>query len=144
MASACGLQAAIYLVGQLRVAVAIILGSLARLIGVRGVFYRIVGKAATAIDDLTGTLPPFDRFVVFGPTDPHRAVQDIEVGSTWVEACSISCCENCSKLIMQERTGLRAAIVDVNDLSSNTGGIQFAHHAHMNTTTRLLCHGTDS
>lgn len=80
MASACGLQAAIFLVGRLRVTLALVLGVLARLLGVRGVFYRIVGKAATAIDDLTGTLAPYDRFVVFGPIDPCAAVRDVEVG----------------------------------------------------------------
>eukprot|EP00892_Ulva_mutabilis_P003512 jgi/Ulvmu1/1532/UM011_0262.1 len=106
MASACGLQAAIYLVGPLRVAAALILGSIARLVGIRGLFYRIVGKAATAIDDLTGTLAPFDRFVVFGPTDPDDAVRQVE-----------------------ERTGLRAAVVDVNDLSAHTGGVSVLSHS---------------
>lgn len=80
MASACGLQAAVYLVGRLRVAVALVLGSLTRLFGICGVFYRIVGKAATAIDDLTGTLAPYDRFIVFGPKNPRQAVLDVEVG----------------------------------------------------------------
>lgn len=79
MATACGLQAAICLVGRLRVALALILGGLARLIGICGVFYRVVGRAATAIDDLTGTLAPYDRFVVFGPIDPCAAVRDVEV-----------------------------------------------------------------
>jgi hypothetical protein len=79
MASACGLQAAIMLVGKLRVLLALLLGAAARLVGLRGVFYRVVGAEATAIDDLTGTLPPFDRFLVFGPVQAARVVKDIEV-----------------------------------------------------------------
>jgi hypothetical protein len=99
MASACGLQAAIYLVGRARVALGLILGFLARLIGIRGVFYRTIGPHATAIDDLTGTLPPFDRFLVYGPVHCDQVVQDV-----------------------QRETKMRCAIVDVNDKSALTGG----------------------
>jgi len=98
MSTACGLQAAIDLVGHLRVAVALVIGVLGRLLGVRGLFYRVIGRAATALDDLTGTLPPYDHFVVLGPT----------------------CCQAVVDAILQ-RTGLRAAIVDVNNLSSTSG-----------------------
>lgn len=99
MATACGLQAAIYLVGRLRVVLGLVLGFLSRLVGLRGMFYRTVGAQATAIDDLTGTLPPFDRFLVYGPVHCDRVVQDV-----------------------QKETNMRCAVVDVNDKSAVTGG----------------------
>ena len=77
---------------------ALLLGILARLIGMRGVFYRLVGPAATALDDLTGTLPPYDHFIVLGPNNCQAVVDAVA-----------------------DRTGLRAAIVDVNNLSGSTG-----------------------
>lgn len=99
MATACGLQAAIYLVGKLRVALGLVAGLLSRLIGVRGMFYRVVGAQATAIDDLTGTLPPFDRFLVYGPVHCDQVIQAV-----------------------QRETNMRCAVVDVNDKSAVTGG----------------------
>lgn len=80
MASACGLQAAICVSGKLRTLVALIFGCMAKIIGISGVFYKIIGKAASAIDDLTGTLAPYDRFVVFGPIELDQVVRSIEVG----------------------------------------------------------------
>lgn len=100
MASACGLQAAIDLVGAVRAAAALVLAVLARLLGVRGVFYRVVGRAAAALDDLTGTLPPYDHFIVLGPT-------------------------RCAAIAaaVASRTGIAAAIVDVNNLSGSGGDL---------------------
>lgn len=99
MASACGLQAAIYLVGRVRVVLGLIIGMVSRLVGIRGMFYRTVGAKAAAIDDLTGTLPPFDRFLVYGPVQCDEVVQNVE-----------------------KETNMRCAVVDVNDKSAATGG----------------------
>lgn len=99
MASACGLQCVIDLVGGARVLLALVLGTLARLVGIRGIFYRVAGQTATAVDDITGTLPPYDHFLVLGPSDCQRMVDAVYA-----------------------RTGIRAAIVDVNDLSGTAGG----------------------
>ena len=128
MASASGLQAAIYLVGKIRVALGLVVGLLSRLIGIRGMFYRVVGAQATAIDDLTGTLPPFDRFLVYGPVHCDQVVQAI-----------------------QKETNMRCAIVDVNDKSAATGGAvltgskawgmsrKVANASEMKTTHRREC-----
>lgn len=45
------------------------------------------------MDDVTGTLPPYDQFIVLGPDNPQAVVDEIK-----------------------RETGLACAIVDVNDL----------------------------
>ena len=59
----------------------------------RGVFYRLAGRQAPLIDDVSGTLPPYDQFVCLGPT---RVEDEVER--------------------MAEAVGCGVAIVDVNDL----------------------------
>ncbi len=66
---------------------------LGRLRGRRGVFYEIMGEAITAIDGYTGTLPPFERAIVFAPREPDAFSQSIF-----------------------ERTGVACVVVDANDL----------------------------
>jgi hypothetical protein len=101
LATAGGLQALIDLVGAPRVFLSF-LGSipfkllpyrLARKLNVDGMFYRLAGEQANLVDDVTGTIPPYDQFVVLGPHDAQ------------------SVCDR-----IQRETGLSAAIVDVNDL----------------------------
>ena len=67
LATACGLQALVDLVGPARVLCAWLGGVLLRLLSIRGGFYRLAGEQARLIDDLTGTIPPYDRTVVLGP-----------------------------------------------------------------------------
>ncbi|MEY3302923.1 MAG: F420-0:Gamma-glutamyl ligase [Pseudanabaena sp.] len=94
LATACGLQSLINESGAWRVAFAFIVGALAKaFLRVPGVFYMLAGNQARLIDDVTGTLPPYDQFIVLGPKDPQAVVDEIKAG-----------------------TGLEAAIVDVNDL----------------------------
>ncbi|MBW4418922.1 MAG: coenzyme F420-0:L-glutamate ligase [Myxacorys californica WJT36-NPBG1] len=95
LATACGLQTLIDLVGPVRVFFAFLVGSLAKLIGKKGVFYQLAGEQARLIDDVTGTIPPYDKFIVLGPHNPR---------------------EICDRI--QQETGLSAAIVDVNDLKA--------------------------
>lgn len=93
LATACGLQTLINISGPTRVFFAFLLGSLGKLIGKKGVFYQIAGEQARLIDDVTGTLPPYDKFIVLGPDDPQGVCDRIK-----------------------RETGLGSAIVDVNDL----------------------------
>ncbi|WAS04339.1 hypothetical protein LQF76_09875 [Gloeomargaritales cyanobacterium VI4D9] len=95
LATACGLQTLIDLVGAPRVLGAFLVGAIAKLLGKPGVFYQLAGEQAALIDDVTGTLPPYDQFVVLGPSRPQTVVEEIK-----------------------EQTGLGAAIVDVNDLKA--------------------------
>jgi hypothetical protein len=87
------LQLVIDQVGIRRVVLAAIAHVLGRLRGKRGVFYERLGEAIAAIDGYTGTLPPYERAIVFGPADPDGA---------------------CAEL--QARLGYGFAIVDANDL----------------------------
>lgn len=94
LATACGMQTLVDLVGPWRVAGAFIAGAIAKkVLGQPGMFYQLAGEQARLIDDVTGTLPPYDQFIVLGPDKPQQLVNRI-----------------------QQETGLSAAIVDVNDL----------------------------
>ena len=93
LATACGLQTLVNIEGPVRVFLAFIVGAIAKVFGQPGVFYQLAGEQARLIDDVTGTLPPFDQFIVLGPGDPQQVVNQIKA-----------------------ETGLAAAIVDVNDL----------------------------
>jgi hypothetical protein len=64
-----------------------------RLVGRRGMFYEIMGEAITAIDGYTGTLPPFERTIVFAPQNPDAFAQSVF-----------------------DRTGIACTVVDANDL----------------------------
>ncbi|HKW44057.1 MAG TPA: coenzyme F420-0:L-glutamate ligase [Candidatus Eremiobacteraceae bacterium] len=64
-----------------------------RVIGRHGDFYRILGSDVAEIDGYTGTMPPYERHIVFGPDNPGEAAANI------ARVC-----------------GAHAAIVDVNDL----------------------------
>jgi hypothetical protein len=95
LATACGLQALVDIVGPVRVMVAFVLGTVLKLLGRPGGFYQLAGEQARLIDDVTGTLPPYDQFIVLGPTRSQEVVDQIK-----------------------RETGLSAAIVDVNDLKA--------------------------
>ncbi|MBI3930212.1 MAG: coenzyme F420-0:L-glutamate ligase [Armatimonadetes bacterium] len=93
MSSVYALEMAIREVGLPRVLMATVAGLVGRVAGRQGDFYRIAGRAVAAIDDCTGTLPPFDKHIVMGPARGDELVQEI-----------------------RQRTGLEATIVDANDL----------------------------
>ena len=94
LATACGLQTLVDVVGAQRVLFAFIGGALMKVfLGRGGGFYQLAGEQARLIDDVTGTLPPYDQFIVMGPQNSQAVVDEI-----------------------RQATGLEAAIVDVNDL----------------------------
>lgn len=95
LATACGMQSLIDVVGARRVLWAFFVGAIAKLFKKPGVFYQLAGEQARLIDDVTGTLPPFDQFIVYGPENAQAVVNQI-----------------------RQETGLEAAIVDVNDLGA--------------------------
>ena len=64
-----------------------------RAIGRRGAFYEVMGGALAAIDGYTGTMPPYERAIVFAPREPAAFAQSV-----------------------YEATGAGCAVVDVNDL----------------------------
>jgi hypothetical protein len=96
MSTACGLQSLVDISGPVRVIFALSVGAIAKkFFGIPGVFYQLAGEQARLIDDVTGTLPPYDQFIVLGPKNPQQVVDQI-----------------------QKETGLAAAIVDANDLKA--------------------------
>jgi hypothetical protein len=93
LATACGLQSLIDVVGPARVLGAWLVGFALKLVGSKGWFYRLAGDQARLIDDITGTTPPYDQTIVLGPEQP-------------VAFCAA----------MARSLGVAVAVVDVNDL----------------------------
>ena len=79
--------------GAWRVFGALAGGAVGKALGQAGWFYRLAGPQARLVDDVTGTLPPYDNFVVVGPAGAD-------------EVCAA----------ITAATGLAAAVVDANDL----------------------------
>ena len=93
LATACGLQSLIDLVGPARVLMAWLLGTLLKLVGSPGGFYRLAGEQARLIDDVTGSTPPYDQTIVLGPEHSQAVVEQLATA-----------------------LGHGVAVVDVNDL----------------------------
>jgi len=87
------MQLVIESAGALKVLAAAAAAAAGRLVGRRGDFYRILGPDVAEIDGYTGTMPPYERHIVFGPKDPD------ETAAAIARAC-----------------GVETAIVDANDL----------------------------
>jgi hypothetical protein len=87
------LQIVIDHAGVWKVLYASVMHVVGRFIKRRGMFYQILGEAITAIDGYTGTLPPFERMIVFAPQNPDAFSQSV-----------------------YERLGIGCAVVDANDL----------------------------
>ncbi len=94
ISSRYSMQALLDAEGSVRVVFAVICGFIAKCAGISGTFYRLAGKQARLIDDVTGTMPPYDKHIVYGPADPDRVAEAI------ARACDC----------------YGAAVADVNDL----------------------------
>ena len=65
--------------GTPRILFAAAVSAVTKLFGRRGDFYRIAGDRARAIDGPTdGTIPPYDRAVVLGPTEPDAVAERLK------------------------------------------------------------------
>ena len=93
LCSAYGMQTLIDTSNAWQVAFAFIVGAAAKLAGIGGVFYALAGYQAALIDDVTGTISPYDQFIVLGPANPATTVETVK-----------------------QETGMETAIVDANDL----------------------------
>ncbi|MCL6522798.1 MAG: asparagine synthase (glutamine-hydrolyzing) [Firmicutes bacterium] len=94
------MELALRTAGAPRVLLAAAVGGAARLLGVRGLFYRLAGSQVAAIDGPTaGTIPPYNRHAKLPPADPDGVARRL---AAWLEA----------------RYGRRVgvAVVDANDL----------------------------
>ena len=97
LATACGMQLLIDKIGVTRITLSLILGFLFKCIGVKGIFYRLTGFESSLIDDISGTVVPYDKSIVMGPIKTKLF------------------CDKLSKQLEVE-----VAVVDVNDL----GGVK--------------------
>ena len=97
LATACGMQLLIEKIGVTRITLSLFLGLFFKCIGVKGIFYRLTGFESSLIDDISGTVAPYDKSIVMGPINTKLF------------------CDKLSKVLEVE-----VAVVDVNDL----GGVK--------------------
>jgi len=83
---------------------AVVVGFFAKCLGKNGVFYQLGGEQARLIDDITGTMPPYDKHIVLGPKNPVRVSESIKEGLGCFGAAVAdvndlkrSCCLGCTK-----------------------------------------------
>ena len=112
LATACGMQLLINKIGITRTTISLIIGFLCKIIGFKGIFYRLSGNQASLIDDISGTTIPYDKSIVLGPENPNYI------------------CKELSFLL-----NIDSAIVDVNDL----GGVKILSCSN-NSIKRVLKH----
>jgi hypothetical protein len=94
------LQLAIDEVGAPRILLAAAVSAVTKLFGVHGMFYRIAGPQAAAIDGPTSyTIPPYNQAATLGPRDPDAAARRIS-----------------------DAIGKPVAIIDANDAGCNVLG----------------------
>ena len=67
--------------GKYRVLLAVICGFFAKCFGKAGVFYQMAGEQARLIDDVTGTMPPYDKHIVYGPDHPEKVAEAIKLAT---------------------------------------------------------------
>lgn len=77
MASIYGMQAAMEEEGKWNMLYSFIVGAVSKIMGKLGVFYARC-RQASLIDDVTGTMPPFDKCIVYGPANADRVCEDIK------------------------------------------------------------------
>jgi hypothetical protein len=87
------MEVAIRQVGVFRILLGALVAGIGKLIGKRGLFFYVTGPKVRSIDDVSGTAPPFERYIIAGPEEPDRLAEEI-----------------------RQATGLRVLITDVNDL----------------------------
>lgn len=86
------MQALIDEEGAGRVLMAFFMGLAAKCVGISGTFYRHAGYQARLIDDITGTMPPYDKHIVYGPKEPVKVAEAITkvCGSYGAAVCDVN------------------------------------------------------
>jgi hypothetical protein len=92
LATPQAMQLAIQETGTMQILLGVAAAFMGRLVGRRGDFYRVAGHHLALIDDVAGTMWPFEKHIVLGPKDPQVVVDRIS-----------------------EAIGSGAVVVDVND-----------------------------
>ncbi len=108
------MQLAIEECGAPRILLAALVGGFCKLIGIRGMFYRLAGAQAALIDGPCDyTLPPFNKYATLGPKNPGQAAEKLS-----------------------QEIGCAVAIVDANDLGTKCLGA-FPKKYREHKTTQL-------
>ena len=95
------MEAALRECGTARILLAAAAGALGKLLGRRGWFYMVAGPKAASIDGPTpNTIPPYNRCVVPGPSQPDRVAREVSLA-----------------------LGVPVLIVDINDLGGVILGV---------------------
>jgi hypothetical protein len=95
------MQLAISEVGAPRILLAAAVSGITKPFGIHGLFYRIAGRQAAAIDGPTSyTIPPYNEAATLGPIDPHGAARHMAAAS-----------------------GVPVAVIDANDAGCNVLGV---------------------
>lgn len=110
-----GMQALIDEVGRITFLRAMLVGQIAKRLKIRGAFYRACGEQSTLMDDISGTLPPYDNFIVKGPLRAQEVVRAI-----------------------RQRYGLEAAVVDISDITRNNTVLAHSEGTDSATVLRFM------
>lgn len=72
------MQLAIQEVGVVRILVAASVAALTKPFGIKGMFYRVAGRKAAAIDGpCSYTLPPYNEYATLSPAEPNKVAKQI-------------------------------------------------------------------
>jgi len=93
LATPHAMQLAIEEAGAPRVLLGAAAAAVGRPFGRRGDFYRVAGRHLALIDDVAGTMWPYEKHIILGPRDPDRLAGQLK-----------------------ERLGVDVVVVDVNDI----------------------------
>ncbi len=93
LATPAAMQLAIQEAGAGRVLMGAAAALAGKVLGRKGWFFYVAGRRLAQIDDIAGTIPPYDACIVLGPKDPQKLAEAIKAA-----------------------TGIDAAIADVNDM----------------------------
>jgi len=77
LATACGMQLLINRIGVTRITFALFVGFLFKLVGIKGMFYRLTGSESSLIDDISGTVTPYDKSIVMGPLNADLFCKEV-------------------------------------------------------------------
>ncbi|MDN5346652.1 MAG: hypothetical protein PWP65_216 [Clostridia bacterium] len=93
LATPPAMQLAINEVGMPRILLGCAAAAVGKLLRKRGWFYLVAGRQLAYIDDVAGTMYPYEKHIILGPKEPQKVVN-----------------------LIKQATGAEAVIADVNDL----------------------------
>jgi len=77
LATSCGMQLLINKIGVTRITIALFVGFIFKLVGINGMFYRLTGSESSLIDDISGTVTPYDKSIVMGPLNADLFCKEV-------------------------------------------------------------------